>query len=73
MPTIIQYRKKCIGCGICFELQPEYWRMSRKDGKASLVKAREKNDIHQLTIPEAAVAKTAEVVEACPVRIIRLQ
>jgi len=72
MPTIIQYRKKCIGCGICFELQPEYWRMSRKDGKASLLRSIAKNDIHQLAISEDAVSKTLEVIEGCPVRIIRI-
>ena len=72
MPKIIHYRNKCIGCGICFELQPELWRMSKKDGKATLLKAQASKDIFILTIPAAMEDKTREVVKVCPVRVIKL-
>lgn len=72
MPKIIHYRNKCIGCGICFELQPELWRMSKKDGKATLLKAQASKDIFILTIPVGMEDKTREVVKVCPVRVIKL-
>lgn len=72
MPKIIHYRSKCIGCGICFELQPELWRMSKKDGKATLLKAQTSKDIFILTIPVGMEDKTREVVKVCPVRVIKL-
>lgn len=72
MPKIIHYRDKCIGCGICYEMQPEIWRMSRKDGKAVLVKATVKKDISILPIPEFMVQLSEEVAVACPVKIIKV-
>ena len=72
MPKIIHYRNKCIGCGICFELQPELWRMSKKDGKATLLKAQASKDIFILTIHVGMEDKTREVVKVCPVRVIKL-
>lgn len=72
MPKIIHYRNKCIGCGICFELQPELWRMSKKDGKATLLKAQASKDIFILTIPATMEDITREVVKVCPVRVIKL-
>lgn len=72
MPKIIHYRNKCIGCGICFELQPELWRMSKRDGKATLLKAKSTKDIYILPLTVAQQEKTKEVVKACPVKIIRI-
>ena len=72
MPKIIQYRNKCIGCGVCVEQQPELWRMSRKDGKATLIHAHIKRDIHVLSIPFEQQERSGEVAELCPVRIIKV-
>ncbi|MFN8244084.1 MAG: ferredoxin [Ferruginibacter sp.] len=72
MPKIIHYRNKCIGCNICFELQPGLWRMSKKDGKATLLKARHTKDVYILPIPPSQEDKTREVAKACPVKIIRV-
>ena len=44
MSKIIFYRNNCIGCSICREMQPEVWRMSKKDGKAVLLKSIEKKE-----------------------------
>lgn len=72
MPKIIHYRNKCIGCGVCYEQQSELWRMSKKDGKATLLKAVQKKEIHIVNIPEAAVSKSEQIAAACPVRIIKV-
>lgn len=72
MPKMIHYRKKCVGCGVCFEMQPELWRMSKKDGKATLIHAKIKNDISQLTITQQMADSSKSVAKACPVSIIRL-
>lgn len=72
MPKIIQYRDKCIGCGICFEMQPELWRMSHKDGKAVLLKAEEKKKTFVLQVNAQLFEETRAVSEACPVRIIKM-
>lgn len=72
MARIIHYRDKCIGCGICQEMQPSFWRMSKKDGKASLLQAAIKKGIHQLVITESDRRSTEEVAKACPARVIKL-
>jgi len=72
MPKIIHYRNKCIGCNICFELQPEYWRMSKKDGKATLVHGRFKKDTYILEIPVHDTDFSIEVASHCPVKVIKV-
>jgi ferredoxin len=72
MPKIIHYRNKCIGCGICYELQPEYWVMSKKDGKAILLNSDSKKDIYSLSIPDDAVNQSQLIAKACPVNIIKI-
>ena len=72
MAKIIHYRNKCIGCGICFEMQPEVWRMSKKDGKAILLKAAAKKELFILEIHKALIDKSAMVATACPVNIIKV-
>ncbi len=72
MLKIIHYRNKCIGCGICYQRQPEYWRMSKKDGKATLLHAMVKKEIHLLDIPKHDVPACQEIAKACPVRVIKV-
>ncbi len=72
MVKIIHYRKKCIGCGICFEQQPGLWRMSKKDGKATLVNAIAKKDVFVLTVDDEAGEQTMALTTACPVKIIKV-
>ena len=70
MPTVIQRRKKCIGCNYCVELAPEFWRMSRKDGKSVLLGAEDKRGNFVLKITEADVEANKRAATACPVNII---
>ena len=72
MPRIIHYRNKCIGCGICPERAPYHWRMSKKDGKATLLGATAKREIYQLPISEYGRAEAAATAAACPARVIRV-
>ena len=73
MHKIIHYRNKCIGCGICHEQQPGFWRMSKKDGKATLVKGVGKKDVFILNITNETLIRSQVVATACPVRIIKIQ
>jgi ferredoxin len=72
MAKIVHYRSKCIGCNICFEMQPEFWRMSKRDGKATLVKSIAKKDVFVMTINERDHQLTHEVKNACPVKVIKI-
>lgn len=72
MAKIIHYRSKCIGCNICFEMQPEYWRLSKKDGKASLINGHLKKDTHILEIPFESIELSKQTAEHCPVKVIKV-
>jgi ferredoxin len=72
MSKIIFYRDKCVGCGICFEQQPELWRMSKKDGKATLLNSVAKKDVLVLSVSEAMEEKTRKVARECSVKIIKV-
>lgn len=72
MSNVVHYRNKCIGCGICFEQQPELWRMSKKDGKATLVGGKEKNNVFVLKITNQQTDDTTAIAAQCPVKIIKV-
>lgn len=72
MSKLVHYRDKCIGCGICFEMQPDYWRMSTRDGKATLVKAQIKSKVHQRDVQEWDLELSNKVANACPVKVIKI-
>jgi ferredoxin len=72
MPNITHYRDKCIGCGVCYEMMPEIWRMSTKDGKATLVQALLKRKTFVLTVGPALFDASKDVAAACPVKIIKV-
>lgn len=72
MNKVIFYRNQCIGCGICFEIQPELWRMSKKDGKATLLKSIAKKDVFIVPVSNDFGQQTRKVMAACPVKIIKI-
>ena len=72
MTKVIHYRNMCIGCGICYEQQPGLWRMSKKDGKANLLRSTAKKDVFILPVSDTIKQQTQEVAGACPVKIIKL-
>ena len=72
MAKIIHYRSGCIGCNICYEMQPTLWRMSKKDGKATLLRSIAKKDVFILPLADNEARKIKAVIKACPVKIIKL-
>lgn len=72
MHKIIHYRNKCIGCGVCQEQQPDLWRMSKKDGKATLLNGIGKKNVFIAEIPDATILHSREIARACPVRVIKV-
>jgi ferredoxin len=73
MVVITLQRDKCIGCNYCYELDPEHFRMSKKDGKSVLLHSKEKRGFHTVKIPDDSVYEAAEQAgKACPVKIIRV-
>lgn len=72
MANIIHYRNKCIGCGVCYEQQPELWRMSKKDGKATLLRATKKKEVYVLAVNGPVQEKTLDMLKDCPVKIIKV-
>lgn len=73
MPKILHQRARCIGCNLCYEIWPLRWRISRQDGKCTLVEGVEKKGIWQVTISNDEVAPNEKAAQACPVKIIRVQ
>ena len=72
MPKIIYYRQKCIGCNACVEAAPNQWRISRKDGKSTLVFSREKKDVFSLAIMNSDLEDNQKAARNCPMRIIQI-
>ena len=42
MIRITHQREKCIGCNYCVEIAYDRWRMSKKDGKCTLIEGKNK-------------------------------
>ena len=74
MLVVTLQRKKCIGCNYCVELAPEFFRMSKKDGKTVLLNALDKKGFYTLKTPNNAGVDACEQAEvACPVKIIKVK
>jgi len=72
MARIIHYRAKCIGCNACVEIAFNRWRMSKKDGKANLLKAKSKKEIYTVTISQDEVKANILAAKNCPPKIIKI-
>lgn len=71
MYKIIHEREKCIGCGACAALCPDYWEMV-EDGK-SLLKGAKKNK-EGIDVLEVEKLECNENIEdSCPVQCIRIE
>jgi ferredoxin len=53
-------------------MQPEYWRLSKKDGKATLINSLLKKDTHILEIPDEDIDLSKQTAEHCPVKVIKI-
>ncbi len=72
MIRIIQQRAKCIGCNACVEAAYHRWRISRKDGKSTLVGAEEKNGFFQVIVDDHELEDNIRAAANCPVNIIQV-
>jgi ferredoxin len=73
MLQILYYRNKCIGCNTCVEAAPYRWRMSKKDGKATLLQGVEKKSIFQTTVSLEEEYDNQIAAKNCPVKVIQLK
>lgn len=73
MIQVTQIRKKCIGCNACAEMDPGNWRMSRKDGKATLIHAKERKGYFNLELPSGDYVQQKQIAAACASRCILIK
>lgn len=74
MVIITLQREKCIGCNYCAEIDPDHFRMSRKDGKSVLLHSTEKKGFYTSKSTDHTFEKeTQKAAEACPVKIIQVK
>ncbi len=66
-------RRKCIGCNACVEAAPDYWVMSKADGKCYLKKGVQKGQYYITTAPDFALDENVQAAKNCPVNIIRIK
>ena len=74
MVIVTLQRDKCIGCNYCAEFAPEFFRMSKKDGKSVLLKSTEKKGFFTLKTTNSDAQESCDkAAKACPVRIISVK
>ncbi|MCF6361439.1 MAG: ferredoxin [Cyclobacteriaceae bacterium] len=73
MVIITQQRDKCIGCNYCVELAYDRWRMSKKDGKATLIGGVNRKGFYTVKVREDELEENIKAAEACPVKIIHVK
>ena len=74
MLIISLQRKKCIGCNYCVELAPRQFRMSKKDGKAVLLKSQDKRGFFIFKSNNHSIYESVKKAsEDCPVKLIDLR
>lgn len=72
MFKLFHYRERCIGCNACVEIAFDRWRMSKKDGKAVLLGAKEKKGIYHISLPTDELEENRQAANACPVKVIQI-
>ena len=72
MVRIFQQRSRCIGCNACVEENKNRWRMSRKDGKCTLIGGVEKKGIFRIEVLQDEYISAKNAADKCPVKIIRV-
>lgn len=70
MPKVIHEREKCIGCGACAAVCPDFWEMG-DDGKSVLKGGKKVGKNFELTVKDAGCCKDAE--STCPVQCIHVK
>jgi ferredoxin len=73
MIQITQQRIRCIGCNACVEAAPHRWRISKKDGRCTLVGGIEKNGFYVVKVHDYELEENELAAKNCPVNIIKIQ
>ena len=73
MIRITQQRDKCIGCNYCVEAAYDRWRMSKKDGKCTLIGSKEKRGFHSVIVGDDEYEENFVAANVCPVKIIKVE
>ncbi len=73
MVIITHYREKCIGCNYCVELAYHRWRMSKKDGKCTLVGGVNKRGFYTVKVGDEEWEESVKAAKLCPVNIIQVK
>ena len=73
MVRIIQQRAKCIGCNACVEAAQYRWRISRKDGKCTLVGGIDKRGFYTVLVGDDEYDDNVAAAKHCPVNIIKVE
>lgn len=72
MIRIIQQREKCIGCNACVEAAYYRWRVSRKDGRCTLIGGKEKRGFYSVVVDDHELEENERAAANCPVKIIQI-
>jgi ferredoxin len=70
MAKIIHEVEKCIGCGACVAVCPDFWKMGA-DGKSHLKGGKKKGKNEVLEVKDVKCNKDAE--NTCPVQCIHVK
>lgn len=73
MIQISQQRVRCIGCNACVEAAEQRWRISKRDGKCTLVGGVEKKGIYTVNVPDHELNENLLAAKNCPVHIIQVK
>ena len=73
MVIITQQRNKCIGCNYCVEIAHSRWRMSKKDGKCTLIGGINKKGFYTVKTDDSEYEENKRAAEVCPVNIISVK
>jgi ferredoxin len=71
MISVTYFRNKCIGCNACVEVDPQRWRVSKKDGKSSLIGSNEKKGIYTAQVGNEELRNLEAASKNCPSKIIK--
>lgn len=73
MVRITQLRAKCIGCNACVEADKYRWRVSKKDGKCTLIGGKEKKGWYTVLVEDDEYDANLIASNHCPVNIIKIE
>lgn len=73
MIRIVQQREKCIGCNACVEAADYRWRISRKDGKCTLIGGKNKKGFYSMVAGDDEYEDNLAAAKHCPVNIIKVE